>query len=108
MANTLMHDIEHHAKDKASLVQTLALLFATELNPAGWQVYRGRNGNNSWRIYLVKEGKPTKIWYFTGYDKGKIRARNQYHWLHASKKFTMKTRVDVIRFVKFVLKDGSK
>jgi hypothetical protein len=98
--HSLIHDIEHHAKDKADLVYTLAVLFASELNPVGWQALRARNGNNSWRIYLRQDGKPTKIWYFTGYQKGSITVRNDYYWARANRRFTMKTRVDAIRFVR--------
>lgn len=97
---TLLHDIEHHAKDKADVVLTLGLLFATELNPLGWQALHGNKGNNSWRIYLREDGKESKIWYFTGYDKGAIVARNDYHWAKANKQFTIKTRLDAIRFVR--------
>lgn len=107
MSHTLLHDVEHHAKDKADLIYTLALLFTTELNPMGWQAMRGGKGNNSWRIYLVREEKPTKIWYFTGYEKGAIQVRNDYHIKKASKKFTIKTRTDAIRFARFVIKDRS-
>ncbi len=101
---TLIHDIEHHAKDKADVVLTLSLLFATELIPAGWQAVRAGKGNNSWRIYLERDGKPTKIWYFTGYDKGTVLARNDYHWAKANKKFTIKTRLDAVRFAQHVAK----
>jgi hypothetical protein len=101
---TLLHDIEHHAKDKASLVYVLSLLFATELNPIGWQAMRSGNGNNSWRIYLKRDGKPTKIWYFTGYGKNHILVRNRYFWKDSRKQFNMKTRLDVIRFVEHVAK----
>lgn len=97
---TLVHDIEHHAKDKANLVYLLSLLFATELNPIGWQALRAGKGNNSWRIYLERDGKPTKIWYFTGYDKNLILVRNKYHWHKSTKRFTIKTRLDAIRFVR--------
>ena len=97
--STLAHDIQHHAKDKADIVLFLSLLFATELNPRGWQVLQGRNGNNSWRIYLRRDGKPTLIWYFTGYNKGMVVARNDYVWKKASKKISLSSRTDVIRFV---------
>lgn len=103
MANTLVHDIEHHAKDKADLVYILGVLFATELNPKGWQARQARNGNNSWLIYLRQDGKPTKIWHFTGYHKGAITVRNNYYWARANRKFTMKTRVDAIRFVRQIV-----
>ena len=100
---SLIHDIEHHAKDKADLVYTLGVLFTTELNPKGWQVLHGGKGNNSWRIYLKEEGKPTKIWYFTGYQKGSILVRNDYYWARSNRKFTIKTRVDAIRFVRQIV-----
>lgn len=103
---TLLHDIEHHAEDKADLVYTLALLFTTELNPAGWQSVRAGKGNNSWRIILEREGKPTKIWFFTGYEKGAINVRNDYWSSRASKRFTIKTRLDAIRFSRFVIKNS--
>ena len=77
---TLIHDIQHHAKDKAELVFMLGTLFASELNPLGWQSMRAGKGNNSWRIYLERDGQPTKIWYFTGYEKGEILVRNKYRW----------------------------
>jgi hypothetical protein len=100
MANTLIHDIEHHAKDKADIVLTLGLLFASELNPIGWQALHGGKGNNSWRIYLKQDGKPTQIWYFTGYHKGTVTVRNDYYWDRATQQIHMKTRTDVIRFVR--------
>ena len=96
---TLIHDLEHHAKDKANLALTLSLLFATELNPVGWQAIRAGKGNNSWRIYLERDGKPTKFWYFTGYEKGEILVRNNYRWHKATQRFALKKRLDVIRFV---------
>ena len=108
MGKTLLHDIEHHAEDKAGLVYTLALLFTTDLNPAGWQSVRSGKGNNSWRIYLKQEGKPTKIWYFTGYNKGTIQVRNEYWASRSDKRFTIRKRADVIRFVQFVIKEGRK
>jgi len=102
---TLIHDIEHHAKDKANLVYVLSLLFATELNPIGWQALRAGKGNNSWRIYLKQDGKPTKIWYFTGYGRNHIWVRDRYHWKNPYiKYFELKTRLDVVRFVEHVAK----
>ncbi len=101
---TLLHDIEHHAKDKADVVYVLSLLFATELNPLGWQAMRAGKGNNSWRIYLKRDGKPTKIWYFTGYGRNHILVRNRYLWTDARKQFNLKTRLDVVRFVEHVVK----
>jgi hypothetical protein len=101
---TLLHDIEHHAKDKADVVLTLSLLFATELNPLGWQVFHNSKGNNSWGIYLERDGRTAKVWHFTGYDKGAIIARNNYHWAKANKRFTIKTRLDVVRFAQHVAK----
>ena len=99
---TLIHDIHDHGKDKQELAYALGLLFATELNPLGWQALRGSKGNNSWRIYLKRDGKPTKIWYFTGYDKGAILARNNYLHKKVTQQFTIKTRPDAIRFVRNV------
>lgn len=104
---SLIHDLQHHAADKADVASTLALLFATELNPAGWQVLHGGKGNNSWRIYLKREGKKPLVWYFTGYEKGQILARNDYWWIYTTKRYTLKTRVDVIRFTRAVLKGAS-
>lgn len=106
MGKTLLHDIEHHAKDKADLVYTLALLFTTELNPKGWQASHAGKGNNSWRIYLKKDGKIHKIWYFTGYHNGTVMVRNDYHWKNSNKRFTIKTRTDCIRFSRFVIKNS--
>lgn|SRR5580765_444071 len=105
---TLIHLVEDHAKDKADLIYALGLLFATELNPRGWQMRKGTigNGQNSWRMYQYQDGSPknlVKIWYFTGYDKGTIVARNDYFWQQATKKFEMKTRLDVIRFSQYVV-----
>ena len=101
---TLLHDIEHHAKDKANIVLTLSLLFATELNPLGWQVLHNGKGNNSWAIYLERDGKPNLVWHFTGYDKGTVRARNQWYWARSTKRFTIKTRLDAVRFAQHVAK----
>lgn len=105
---TLMHDVQHHAKDKANVIYALALLFATELNPEGWQAYRQGKGNNSWRIYLDRPGKPTKTWYFTGYHKGTVMVRNDYHWKNSSRRFTITTRTDCARFAVFAIKDGRR
>lgn len=105
---TLLHDIEHHAKDKAELVYILTLLFASELNPLGWQSLRAGKANNSWRIYRKQENKPTEIWYFTGYGKNEIQVRNNYHLKSATERFTITTRVEAIRFVRHVVKQSQK
>jgi hypothetical protein len=103
MGKTLMHDLEHHASDKAVVAAYLALAFATMLNPVGWQVRHRGKGNNSWQIYKpAKFGD--KIWRFTSHDKGAIIARNDWRY-GASKLFVLETRVDVIRFANFVLKN---
>lgn len=106
MANTLIHDIAHHAKDKAEIVYALSVLFATELNPIGWQSKRKTKGNNSWQIYLKQDNKPTKIWYFTGYNKGFIIARNAYFWNHSSQKIKIATRIDAVRFTDKVIRES--
>jgi hypothetical protein len=102
---TLIHLVEDHAKDKADLIYALGLLFATELNPLGWQMLKGRcgAGQNSWRMYCYQDRQPVKIWYLTGYDKGVVVARNHYFWQQATKKFEMKTRLDAIRFSQYLV-----
>jgi hypothetical protein len=102
---TLIHLVEDHAKDKAVPIHALGLLFTTELNPLGWQMRKGTigKGQNSWRMYRYQDGQPVKIWYFTGYDKGVVVARNDYFWQQATKKFAIKTRLDAIRFSQYVV-----
>lgn len=96
---TLTHDLQHHAKDKWELASALALGFTCELNPLGWQAYRRGPGNNSWRIHFPTTGTQ---WYFTGYDKGTIRARDSYRNADVKQRFVLRTRLDVLRFVAHV------
>ena len=100
MANTLIHDLQHHAQDKAEVASAIALAFASMLNPNGWQVWQNRTANNSWSIYLMEEGKTIREWYFTGYKRGTVTARNAYFMKDATRVVELKTRRDVIRWAK--------
>lgn len=99
MGHHLLHDLQHHASDKYEVAAALALSFASILNPAGWQVVHAGEGNNSWRLYHP-ERKET--WFLTGYGKGEIIARNQWRWAQSNKRFTMRTRLDTVRFANWV------
>jgi hypothetical protein len=96
---TLIHDLQHHAKDKYEVVAALALCFTTILNPQGWQMIHCGSGNNSWRMYHPDTGA---IWYFTGYQKGKVFVRNNWFWARSSKRETISTRTDALRWAQQV------
>lgn len=107
MANTLFHDIHHHAKDKKEIALTLMAGFATRLNPPkpgqtfGWQILRGNVGNNSWRMYLPGS-KPVRMWFFTGYEHGVVKARNAYYWADVTESHRITSRVEALRFIEHV------
>ena len=92
---SLLHDLQHHAKDKHDVAAALALCFASILNPRGWQLLQAGKGNNSWRMY---HPDTSTIWYFTGYQKGKVLARNNWFWARSSQRVTIASRVDAIKW----------
>ena len=94
----LIHDLQHHASDKYEIAAAIALCFASILNPEGWQVYHYGKGNNSWRMW---HPVTKKTWFFTGYEKGKVLARDSYRWEQANR-VTLASRLDVIRWAKKV------
>jgi hypothetical protein len=93
---TLLHAMEHHAKDKREVILAIALVYTTVLAPKGWGIKNLRGGPSSWMIY--DENNTDRQFHFRNGGKGAIRVQNHYNRSMATWEKVFKTRMDVLNW----------
>jgi hypothetical protein len=102
MAN-LLHAMNHHAKDKVEIINTIGLVFTTSLSQHDWVCVSARGGAGS---YLFANTVTGKQQHFRDGGKGCINVYS--HWLYKSLGLKpdaiLRTRLDVYRWAKKLTK----
>ncbi len=95
MADTMIHAMEHHAKDKVVVINALSVLFTTELSPLGFTSENTKGGLASWKFV-----KGHKEYHFRDGGNGCVLVyRNWYGASQGEKPYELRTRMDVIKWV---------
>jgi len=94
---TLLHAMNHHAKDKVEVVNAITFMFTTELSQAGWKAMSVRGGAGSWMFHHPKTGKQL---HFRDGGKGTINVYDHWNAVSLGRKPTaiLSSRVGVYRW----------
>lgn len=93
---SLTHALDHHARDKKEIVDTLLEGWASALTPLGWQLKRWGAGHNSYRMWIPNQ---LPIWYFTGYAKCQVVARNAFLTRDVTERHVITSSREALAFI---------
>lgn len=93
---SLYHALTHHAKALEPLVLVLALGYAVELQPRGWNVRHSGKGASSYS--LQRDGKQ----FHFRYSRNPWEIIVKDAWFHGKEVGRLRTRTDVLRFIERV------
>ena len=94
---SLIHAVEHHAKDKKDLIGYLGILFMGQLSPLGWTCYSVKGGAGSY-CWISSDGK--KQFHFRNGGSGALTVKDSYYGNHV---MTIRTESDCRKLVKHAL-----